>query len=169
MRRVRAGCDPAWGARLAGHVLAAGLARPGAMVAGFWPLEGEIDVRPLLLALAGRGHIVALPVTPAHGHMLSFHRWRPGAGLIPGRFGTLRPACDPVIPDLLLVPLLAFDRAGHRLGYGAGFYDRTLEALPSSRTVGCAFAAQEIEAVPVEAHDRPLEAIATEDGVILVE
>lgn len=169
MRIVRARCDPAWGVRLAGHVLATGLARPGAIVAGFWPLEGEIDVRPLLLALAGSGHVVALPATPPRGHTLGFHRWRPGARLIPGRFGTVRPASDPVVPDLLLVPLLAFDRAGHRLGYGAGYYDRTLAALPGRRAIGCAFAAQEIEAVPAEAHDRKLQAVATENGVILME
>ena len=169
MRLKRSGCDPAWGARLAGHLLARCPPRPGQVVSGFWPLEGEIDVRPLLLALAGRGHVVALPDTPVRGEALTFHRWRPGSRLIPGRFGTLRPECDPLVPDVLLVPLLAFDRAGHRLGYGAGYYDRTLDALTERRTIGCAFAAQEVETVPVEAHDRRLDAIATEEGVLLVE
>ena len=144
MRAVRAGCDPAWGARLAGHVLDRCAPAPGTVVAGFWPLPGEIDVRPLLLALLGRGHVVALPDTPARGHGLTFHRWRPGTRLLPARFGTLRPVPDPVTPDILLVPLLAFDHTGHRLGYGAGYYDRTLAELAGSRAIGCAFAAQEV-------------------------
>ena len=169
MRLVRAACDPAGGERLAGHVLARCPPAPGEVVAGFWPLAGEIDVHPLLLALVGRGHVVVLPETTPSGGPLLFHRWRPGARLIPGRFGTLRPECDPVAPDVLLVPLLAFDRSGHRLGYGAGYYDRSLAALPGRRTVGCAFAVQEVDLVPVEAHDRKLDAIATEEGVILVE
>lgn len=167
--RARAGCDPAWGERLAGHVLNACPPAPGQVVAGFWPIGDEIDIRPLLLALAGRGHVVALPETPRRGQPLIFHRWRSGGRLIPERFGTLRPEADPVVPDLLLVPLLAFDRAGWRLGYGGGFYDRTLAGLPGRRTIGCAYAVQQIEAVPVEAHDRRLDAVATEEGVILME
>lgn len=169
MTRVRARCDPVWGSRLAGHVLNRLAPRPGEVVSGFWPLAGEIDVRPLLLALLGRGHVVALPETPARGQPLTFHRWRPGEDMILERFGTLRPGNDPVVPDLLLVPLLAFDRTLHRLGYGAAFYDRTLAGLPGSRTIGCAFAAQQVAAVPVEPHDRRLDAVATEEGVILPE
>jgi len=167
--RARAGCDPAWGMRLAGHVLNRCPPLPGQIVSGFWPIGDEIDIRPLLLALAGRGHVLALPATPRRGDPLTFHRWRPGERLIPERFGTFRPEADPVVPDLLLVPLLAFDRAGWRLGYGGGFYDRTLAGLPGRRTIGCAFAAQQIEQVPVEAHDRRLDAVATEEGVLLVE
>ncbi len=168
MRALRAGCDPAWGARLAGHVLARCAPRAGQVVAGFWPLAGEIDVRPLLLALAGRGHAVVLPRAPEPGEGLSFHRWRPGTALLRGRFGTMQPLCDPLIPDVMLVPLLAFDRGGGRLGYGGGYYDRTLAALPGCRTVACGFAAQAVEAVPVQAHDRRLDVIATEQGVLLV-
>ena len=168
MRR-RVGCDPAVGVRLAGHVLARCAPPAAAVVAGFWPLAGEIDVRPLMLALVGRGHAVALPVTPAPGARLVFHRWRPGVRLIPGRFGTLHPERDPIEPDVLLVPLLAFDRRGRRLGYGAGFYDRTLAALAGRRTIGCAFAVQEVAEVPVEAHDRRMDVIATEVGVLLQE
>jgi 5-formyltetrahydrofolate cyclo-ligase len=141
---------------------------PGQVVAGFWPIGGEIDIRPLLLGLAGRGHVIALPDMPRRGERLTFHRWRQGDRLIPERFGTFRPQDDPVVPDYLLVPLLGFDRAGWRIGYGGGFYDRTLEALPGRRTVGCAFAAQEVAEVPVEAHDRRLDAIATEQEVILI-
>ena len=163
---ARAGGDPVWGDRLAGHVLNHCPPPPGAVVAGFWPLAGEIDIRPLLLALAGRGHVIALPETPPRGQELRFRRWRPGDPLLPERFGTLRPDGPVIVPDVLLVPLLAFDRAGRRLGYGGGYYDRTLAALPGRRTIGCAFAAQEVGTVPTGPHDQTLDQIATERGVI---
>lgn len=162
----RGDCRPAWGARLAGHVLAAGLVPPGAVVAGFWPLPGEIDIRPLLLALVGRGHVAGLPETPPRGRPLLFRRWRPGTPMVAERFGTSRPDGPLLVPTLLLVPLLAFDRCGHRLGYGGGYYDRTIAALPGVRTVGCAYAVQQVDAVPVLPHDAVLDAIATEAGVV---
>jgi len=164
--KARAGCDPAWGARLAGHVLNCGRLRPGQIVAGFWPLPGEIDIRPLLLALAGRGHTLCLPATPPRGQPLTFRRWQPGDRLIPEPFGTARPEGEIITPDVLLVPLLAFDRNGHRLGYGGGFYDRTLPTLPGPQTIGCAFAAQEVASVPVGAGDWVIDAIATEERVV---
>jgi 5-formyltetrahydrofolate cyclo-ligase len=169
MRERRAQCDPGTGVRLAGHLLSAGLIAPGTIVGGFWPLAGEIDVRALLLALVGRGHVVGLPVTPARGAGLSFRRWRPGAPLQAGRFGTLEPGDgDAIQPTLLLVPLLAFDGQGRRLGYGGGYYDRTLAGAPSI-TIGCGFALQEVDRVPTETHDRVLNAVATEAGVLVVE
>ena len=169
MRERRAAGDPAVGVRLAGHVLSAGLIPPGAVVGGYWPLAGEMDVRALLLALVGRGHSVGLPVTPARGAGLSFRRWRPGAALRAGRFGTLEPADgDRLTPTVLLVPLLAFDRRGRRLGYGGGYYDRTLSAS-GARAIGCAFALQEVDRVPTETHDRVLNAVATEAFVFAVE
>src|SRR4051794_2444392 len=129
----REGCDPALGAVLADHVLAACPPPPGAVVAGFWPMGREIDIRPLLLARAERGHPLALPVTPRRGQPLRFRRWRPGEALAPAPMGTRQPAAgDDVRPDWLLVPLLAFDRAGRRLGYGGGYYDRTLALLPGA-------------------------------------
>ncbi len=164
--RARAGCDPALGAMLGGHVLQSALLRPGEVVAGFWPLAGEIDIRPLLHALAARGHAVVLPVTPKRGLPLTFRRWQPGDAMPTGRFGTVLPQGEPLEPALVLVPLLAFDRHGHRLGYGAGYYDRTLAALPDARALGCAFAAQELDSVPVGPHDVALPAIATERGII---
>jgi 5-formyltetrahydrofolate cyclo-ligase len=138
----------------------------GAVVAGFWPLPGEIDIRPVLAALYERGHKLGLPQTPPRGQPLTFHIWRPGAALHPGRFGTLVPDGPAVTPDVLLVPLLAFDRRGQRLGYGGGYYDRTIAALPHVYTIGCAYAAQEIFAVPSGPTDMPLGAIATERGLI---
>ena len=139
---------------------------PGAVVSGFWPLAGEIDILPLLRTLIGRGHQVVLPVTPAIGNPLNFRLWRPGARMIQERFGTMCPTGEPAVPDYLLVPLLAFDRRGGRLGYGGGFYDRTLAGLPGAVAIGCAFAAQELDEVPVGPYDVRLAAVATENGVI---
>ncbi len=163
---ARAGCDPTWGSALAAHVLAAMPPPPGAVVSGFWPLDGEIDIRPLLLALAARGHAIALPVTPPRGQPLGFRRWREGDPMERERFGTVRPTGPEIVPDLLLVPLLAFDRRGHRLGYGGGYYDRTLALLPQAGRLGCAFAAQEMDAVPAGPHDILLPAVATERGIV---
>jgi 5-formyltetrahydrofolate cyclo-ligase len=139
---------------------------PGAVVAGFWPMRGEIDLRPLLQALHARGHVVVLPETPPRGQPLLFRRWWPGMTMLAGRFGTFFPGGAADTPDVLFVPLLAFDRSGRRLGYGGGYYDRTLAALPGAVAIGCAFAAQELDAVPAADYDARLDAIATERGVI---
>ncbi len=169
MRRAaldkRALLNPAWGAALAEHVLARCPPRPGEVWAGFWPMGSEIDIRPLLHELAARVS-VCLPVTPPRGHPLTFRRWRPGDALTPGPLGTQQPVGDPVIPGVLLVPLLAWDQAGRRLGYGGGYYDRTIAAARGIRTIGCAFAAQEVDIVPTDPHDARLDAIATERGVV---
>lgn len=163
---TRAGCDPAWGAQLAEHVLRENPPPAGAVVSGFWPLGGEVDIRPLLLALLERGHEIVLPVTPPRGQPLGFRLWRPGEPMAAEKFGTVRPTGAEQSPNFLLVPLLAFDRLGHRLGYGAGYYDRTLAGLPDAGRLGCAFAAQEMDAVPAGPHDVRLPAVATERGII---
>jgi 5-formyltetrahydrofolate cyclo-ligase len=164
---ARAGCDPIGaGLALTGHVVRDAPPPTGAVVAGFWPLAAEIDIRPLLLALHERGHPIVLPVTPRRGEPLTFRLWRPGDVLQAERFGTVRPTGEPRMPDFLLVPLLAFDRTGGRLGYGAGYYDRTLAGLPGRPALGCAFAAQEVDSVPVGPYDRRLDAVATERGII---
>ena len=166
---VRAGHDAvACGEALTAHVLRECPPSAGAVVSGFWPLGEEIDIRPLLTALHARGHRIALPVTPRRGQALSFRHWTPGCTMIPERFGTQRPDGPELVPSVLFVPLLAFDRLGHRLGYGAGYYDRTLAALADHTAIGCAFAAQEMDTVPVGPYDVPLHAIATERGVIRV-
>ena len=140
---------------------------PGALVGGFWPMGEEIDTRPLLEALHVRGHRIALPVTPPRGQPLIFRPWSPGTEMAPGVFGTRHPAAgEAVAPDWLIVPLLAFDRRGARLGYGGGYYDRTLAGLPHSVAVGVAYAAQEVPEVPIGPEDVLLHAIATERGLI---
>ena len=136
------------------------------IVAGFWPIGDEIDIRPLLHALHDRGHKIALPVTPRRGEALTFRAWQPGGVLVAERFGTMRPIGEQVVPDMLLVPLLAFDAAGGRLGYGGGFYDRTLSALPGRFRLGCGFAAQQVDVVPIGPYDMRLDAVATENGII---
>ena len=165
-RLARAGADPGVGMRLAGHVLAGCAPGPGVVVAGFWPLPGEVDIRPLLLALLGRGHAVVLPETPPRGRPLVFRRWRPGVAMVAERFGTMRPVGEVAVPGLLLVPLLAFDAGCRRLGYGGGYYDRTIAGLPGVRTIGCGFARSQVDAVPVLPHDAALDAVATECGVL---
>ncbi len=167
----RAAMDPALGRILTDVVLEHFPPPGGAIVSGFWPMGQEIDIRPLLYALHERGHPIALPVTPKRGNPLHFRRWRPGDELIRGPLGTRQPAetAEPLVPDFLLVPLLAFDRRGRRLGYGGGYFDRTLAALPGATALGVAYAAQELDEVPVGAEDMPLQAIATEAGLILPE
>jgi 5-formyltetrahydrofolate cyclo-ligase len=164
---ARAGRDPtASGVALAGQVMHDLPPPPGVIVAGFLPIGDEIDLLPLLRALHDRGHPIALPVTPKRGLPLTFRRWIPGGELVEERFGTRRPTGPDCTPDFLLIPLLAFDSKGGRLGYGGGFYDRTLAALPNRFRLGCAFAAQQVDAVPVGPYDIRLDAVATENGII---
>jgi 5-formyltetrahydrofolate cyclo-ligase len=167
----RASLDPALGAALVRVVLDHMPPPQGAVVSGFWPMGPEIDIRPLLHALHDLGHPIALPVTPKRGNPLQFRRWRPGDDLARGPMGTRQPGpeAEALTPDYLLVPLLAFDRAGRRLGYGGGYYDRTLAALPGATAVGCAYAAQELDEVPAGPEDALLHAIATEAGLIIPE
>jgi 5-formyltetrahydrofolate cyclo-ligase len=155
-------------ARLAEAMLAEHAPPKGAIIAGYWPMGDEMDPRPLMLALASRGHAMALPVTPPRGQPLAFRAWVPGAALRPGPMGTSEPvAGEELRPDLVLVPLLAFDRAGRRLGYGGGYYDRTLAALPGAKAIGIAYAGQEMPEVPAGPQDMRLRLIATEDSVII--
>ena len=141
------------------------------VVSGYWPMGDEIDPRPLLEALAVRGHRLALPAIRAAAAPLDFRAWQPGDDLRPAGFGTHEPLsnAEELRPGLLLVPLLAFDAAGYRLGYGGGFYDRSLALLRGAGdilAVGLAFAAQQVAAVPREATDQPLDLVVTEEGVI---
>ena len=156
-------------AAMARHLAALLADRPGAAVAAYWPIRGEADPWP---GLARHDGPTGLPVVLAPATPLVFRRWRPGEVLEKGSLGTAHPAesAPVLIPDLVLVPLAGFDSAGNRLGYGGGFYDRTLQALRAARpvtAVGFAFAAQALPTIPAEATDQPLDLILTEAGVLL--
>jgi 5-formyltetrahydrofolate cyclo-ligase len=140
-------------------------------VSAFFPYQSEIDTRPLLGRLAGEGWTSALPIVVAKGEPLIFRRWYPGELTVPGMWGIPVPTerAPLVEPDVLLVPLLAFDRKGYRLGYGGGFYDRTIAGLRARKTIvaiGVAYAGQEVDSVTRDAHDQPLDFVMTEREVI---
>jgi len=144
----------------------------GSIVAGYSAFRQEMDPLPLMRALAARGCRLALPVLSDGGAGLEmrFHAFDLGDALREGPFGIRQPDADApeVLPDIVLVPLLAFDRKGHRLGYGGGFYDRGLHFLKSQKPFkawGIAYAAQEVHPLPVEPHDQRLDAVLTENGM----
>lgn len=147
---------------------------PGTCVSAWLAIGDELDLGPTLEELSARGITVALPCTGGSGQPLVFRSWRPGDPLVEERFGTRapRPDAPPVDPDVVLVPLLSFDRQGYRLGYGGGFYDRTLASLRARgpvRAIGVAYAAQEVDAVPRHDGDERLDAVVTEREVIEIE
>jgi 5-formyltetrahydrofolate cyclo-ligase len=173
-RNAAFAADPDAGERLArlviGNAAALGLA-PGVAVSAYWPMREEMDVKPLLRELVRLGCAVALPVVVGKGKPLVFRRWRPGMVLQSGTFGLSEPGADEpeVTPRIVFAPLLAFDRRGNRIGWGAGFYDRTLAGLRARgpvTAVGVAYAAQELADVPADAHDQPLDWIATEREIL---
>jgi 5-formyltetrahydrofolate cyclo-ligase len=144
---------------------------PGVIVSGFMPLGSEIDPQPLMRKLAGEGARLALPVVAGQGKPLIMREWTFGAPLLSGVWGIRQPEAEAaeVEPDILLVPLLAFDRAGRRLGYGGGYYDRTLAQLRARKSVvaiGLAYAAQEFPAVPSTPRDARIDLVLTEREVI---
>jgi 5-formyltetrahydrofolate cyclo-ligase len=141
---------------------------PG-VVSGYYPMEGEIWPLPLMSALRSRGHSLALPVMQGKADPLLFRAWAPGDPLLPGVWGIRQPAPDRtvVLPDILLVPLLAFDAGGYRLGYGGGYYDRTLRHLRAAKpilAVGLALDELEVDAVPHLDYDERLDWIRTPSG-----
>jgi 5-formyltetrahydrofolate cyclo-ligase len=138
-----------------------------AVVAGFWPMAEELDIRPLLMELANQGCQLALPVVVAKKQPLVFRAWRPGDPLEAGAFGTLQPSAKRAVvePDALIVPLLAVDEEGWRLGYGGGFYDRTIDALRARKritTVGVGFNEQIVPEVPHDLNDQRLDWLLTD-------
>ncbi|HEY0853951.1 MAG TPA: 5-formyltetrahydrofolate cyclo-ligase [Devosia sp.] len=142
--------------------------RPGQVVAAYWPIRDELDVKPVLTRLMDDGQPVCLPVVVGDGLPLELRLWQPGTALYPSGFGTLAPdELAPVVePDVILMPLLGFDKHGTRLGYGGGYYDRTLSRISTKPTlVGFAFALQEFDHIPRDSHDVPLDAVVTENGV----
>ncbi|MEO7055131.1 MAG: 5-formyltetrahydrofolate cyclo-ligase [Rhizomicrobium sp.] len=153
-------------AALAAH---AGLLKipAAAIVAGYHAHRDEADPALLLQALATRGMHIAFPRVAAKHAALEFHRIPDGEMLRPGAFGIHEPLAHwPVAtPDVLLVPLLAFDNDGYRLGYGGGYYDRSLAVLPRARAIGIAYAGQRVDILPRDAHDCRLNAVLTENGL----
>ena len=141
----------------------------GVPLSGFMAMRTEIDPTAAMEEAAAHGP-VGVPVIMGKGQPLKFRQWSPGCELIAGEFGAQIPASgDWIEPEILIVPLLAFNRTGGRLGYGGGFYDRTLEGLRAKRptmAIGFAFAAQETDDLPLEPTDQPLDLIVTESGVI---
>jgi 5-formyltetrahydrofolate cyclo-ligase len=142
-----------------------------AVISGFMPMKSEIDPLPLMKKLEGQGARLALPVLAGRGKPLVMRAWTFGESLSEGVWGIREPEleAEEVEPDILIVPLLAFDRTGHRIGYGGGYYDRTLAHLRGCKAVtavGIAFAAQEVSAVPVTAGDARLDLVLTEREVI---
>lgn len=174
-RKALHAADVEAGRKLASHVMAGagGLGLDGAprTVSVFWAMGTEIDTMPLLTVLHAAGHCTALPVVAARARPLIFKQWAPGDNLVDGGFGTSIPSpeAETVTPEVLFVPLLSFDDDGYRLGYGGGFYDRTLEMLraqnPDVVAIGVAFSAQRVDTVPCGPHDQPLDGIATEAGL----
>jgi len=145
----------------------------GAVIAGYAAIRGEVDPFPLMAALHAQGHPLCLPRT--QGKQLAFHAWKPGDPLtVTGSFAIPEPDAKTKErrPDLVLVPLLAFDRDGYRLGYGGGFYDRYLSEHRAKRTIraiGIAYAAQQMETLPHTPSDERLDAVVTEERVIRFE
>ena len=143
----------------------------GTTVSGFMPLKSEINPLPLMQKLAEAGAHLALPAIAGRGKPLIMRAWEFGAPLDRGQWGIREPKADApeVEPDILLVPLLAFDRAGYRLGYGAGYYDMTIHRLRGLKlvtAVGIAFAAQEVPKIPTTPRDERLDLVLTEREVI---
>ena len=144
---------------------------PGAVVSGFMPMKSEINPIPLMRKLADAGATLALPVVAGKGKPLIMRAWSLGEPLASGVWGIRepKPEAPEVFPDILIVPLLAFDRRGHRIGYGAGYFDMTIAALRARKPVvaaGIAFAAQEIAEVPTTPRDARLDLVLTEREVI---
>jgi 5-formyltetrahydrofolate cyclo-ligase len=143
---------------------------PGTVVSGFWPIRSEADIRPLMFAMREKGARLCLPVV-LDRETIVFRDLVRGAEMVATGFGTAGPGAEAEVldPQLLLVPLSAFDGQGNRIGYGAGHYDRAIARLVAKgmtpRLIGIAFGCQQVEAVPAEAHDVPLDAILTEDGL----
>ena len=141
----------------------------GRPLSGFVPIRTEINPLPVMAEMAAHGP-VGVPVIEARGAPLGFRTWRPGCAMETGPFGAAVPVAGEVlVPEVVIVPLVAFDRSGGRLGYGGGFYDRTLELLRAAGpifAVGFAYAAQEAEALPLEPTDQPLDAIVTDADVL---
>jgi len=136
-------------------------------VSGYMPIHTEIDILPLMRALHKRGYALSVPVIVSKAMPLKFRAWGPESTMVRGPFGAMVPESGAWLrPDLLLCPMLAFDATGQRMGYGGGFYDRSIAKLAPVRTLGFAYAAQQVESLPREATDMPLDGVATEVRIV---
>jgi 5-formyltetrahydrofolate cyclo-ligase len=170
--KIEPAARAAFGIRLADEGLRLARVWRPRIVSVFYPLRDEPDTLVLLAALADAGFAIALPVVVDRGSALIFRLWRPGEPTRAGAMSIREPVEDaPIVePDLLFVPLACFDRRGHRIGYGAGYYDRTLTNLRAMRPVhaiGVGYGICEVAAVPYETHDQTLDALVTEQETIL--
>lgn len=154
-------------ANLLAHI---GPLAPGTVVSGYRPIRTEIDPTPAMEALHEAGARLCAPVIEAKGRPLKFREWTPGCEMQTGPFGAEVPAAGAwLTPRIVIVPLVAFDSVGHRLGYGGGFYDRTLDLLREAgevRAIGLAYAAQQGPDLPTHDNDHRLDAVVTEAGVL---
>ena len=145
-------------------------APPVHFVSGYMPIHTELDILPAMHALHARGYAVSVPVIIGKAQPLRFCEWTPDSVMVDGPFGAKVPESGAwQRPDLLLCPMLAFDPSGQRMGYGGGFYDRSIAELKAEKPVqalGYAFAAQQVESLPHEATDMPLDGVVTENGII---
>lgn len=170
-RRAAAKARPDAGVHAAANFMSAIEVPDGAVVSMYFPMRDELDTEPLAAALIEKGVTVAFPVVAKKKTPLVFRAYKPGDDLVPGSYGEMvpAPAAPEATPDILVVPLLAFTRDGGRLGYGGGYYDRTLEKLReggSPLAVGYAYGAQEVDALPLSPLDQPLDWVVTERGAI---
>ncbi|MBX3489000.1 5-formyltetrahydrofolate cyclo-ligase [Parvibaculum sp.] len=167
---ARDAAGPDAGARIADHFFKAVLLPRQASIAGYVAMGSEADPAEVIARASAAGHVCALPRVAHQDAPLVFLQWRPGDALVAGAHGTREPAPGALAcrPDVVLVPLLAFDARGRRIGYGGGYYDRTLAALRHEGTgivaVGIAFSAQEAEDLPEEEFDARLDWVVTETG-----
>ena len=142
--------------------------KSGQIISLYWAIRDELSTEPLLIQLMDEGHQVCLPVVKGRGEPLEFRLWHEGQPLAPSGFGTLAPpdGAPVVVPDVMVLPMLGFDARGNRLGYGAGYYDRTIASIDNPLDlVGYAFETQVVDDMPAEEHDQPLEMVVTEVGV----
>ena len=170
VRHAAAAAHPGAARIAAGYALAAiGHLRAVRAVAGYLPIRGELDPVPAMLALSGLGYPLCVPEIEAPGHPLRFRAWQPGAATEPGRYGVEVPIGAALVePDVLLVPLLAFDPRGHRLGYGGGFYDAMLpDFSPPAVAVVVAFDFQLVAELPAEPHDLPCAFVVTDTRMLV--
>lgn len=144
---------------------------PHSNIACYMPLKGEVSCVSIMQTLISQGHVVCLPAVLARNTPLIFRYYRPGDPLVRGILGPFEPnsTAREIIPDVLVIPMLGYTRDGYRLGYGSGFYDRTIanmQLLKPIKTIGLAFSVQEIDSLPIEPHDMKLDVIITEKEVI---